>query len=180
LSRRIFAGQEAKTMQIKPSVPLLAAAFLLFGCKSPSPPAPTPSTAAPQPVTDACAVLVPGEIGAALGVPIDPGKHTIATSNIMCDWSQTGATGDKAVKLVLNFSSLDAFNREKAATSNVKIASAPGIGDEAFYVTTEFGTSLLIRKGKTSIGFSVRNLRMPVDKVKAGERTLGLAAAARI
>jgi len=81
---------------------------------------------------------------------------------------------------VLNFSSLDAFNREKAAISNVKIAPAPGIGDEAFYVTTEFGTSLLIRKGNTSIGFGLHNTRLPVDQVKARERTLGLAAVARI
>lgn len=113
-------------------------------------------------------------------MPIDPGKHTIATSTIMCDWSQTGVTGDKAVKLVLNFSSLAAFNREKGVTGDVHVTPASGIGDDAIYVTSEFGTSLLIRKGNTAIGFSFHNLRQPAAQAMAKERALGLAAAARL
>jgi hypothetical protein len=116
-------------MHTKTIYPLLTATLLLFGCHSPAPPPPTPKTAQ-QPVTDSCAVLTPGEISASLGVPIDPGKHTLATSNIMCNWRQTGSAPTVEPKLVLNFSSLAAFNREKNASGNVKVTPAPGIGDE--------------------------------------------------
>jgi len=166
-------------MLAKSALALHAATLLLAGCKSPTPPPPTPKTAA-APVTDSCAVLTPAEISAVLGVPIDPGKHTLATSDIMCNWSQTGATGATALKLVLNFSSLDAYAREKAASGNVKVTPAPGIGDDAIYVTSALGTSLLVRKGNTSIGFSFHNLRLPTDQVMAKEKTLGLDAAARL
>jgi hypothetical protein len=167
-------------MQAKPLFSLLVATLLLASCRKPEPvPTPTPSTVQ-QPVTDSCAVLTPSEISAALGIPIDPGKHTLPSSSIMCDWSQTGLTGDKAVKLVLNFSSVAAFNREKGATGDVHVTPAPGIGDEAVYVTSEFGTSLLLRKGDTSIGFSFHNLRLPAAQTMAKERALGLAAAARM
>jgi hypothetical protein len=163
-------------MSAKPIFVSLAATILLTGCHSAPPPAPTP--AVQQPVTDSCLVLTPTEISAVLGVPVDPGKHTLSTSDIMCNWPRTGVPGEP--ELVLNFSSLAAFNREKAASGNVKVTPAPGIGDEAFYVTSELGTSLLIRKGSTTIGFSIHDKKMPAAQVITAENALGLKAAARL
>jgi hypothetical protein len=114
-----------------------------------------------------------------LGILIDPCKHTLANSDIMCNWAETGAAGAKVQRLVLNFSSLDAYNREKNAKGNVKVTPAPGIGDDAIYVTSQLGTSLLIRKGNTLIGFSIRNMRLAADQEMAKEEALGLDAAAR-
>jgi hypothetical protein len=132
-----------------------------------------------SPVTDSCAVLTPTEISSVLGILIDPGKHTLANSDIMCNWAETGAAGAKVQRLVLNFSSLDAYNRGKNAKGNVKVTPAPGIGDDAIYVTSQLGTSLLIRKGNTLIGFSIRNMRLAADQEMAKEEALGLDAAAR-
>lgn len=165
-------------MNTKPILVLLTATLFLFSCRKPEPaPTPTPHIA-PQPVTDSCLLLTPGEITAALGVPVDVGRHTLATSDIMCNWPRTGVKGEP--ELVLNFSSLAAFNREKNASGNVKVTPAPGIGDEAFYVTSALGTSLLIRKGNTTIGFSIHDKKMPAVKVMPAEQTLGQQAAARL
>ena len=96
----------------------------------------------------------------------------------MCSWYQSGATGEDARKLVLNFTSLPSFQKEKVATT-VIITPAPGIGDDAFYVTTQLGTSLYIRKGSTAIAFSVHQ-KLPPSSLMTEEKTLGLDAVPRL
>jgi hypothetical protein len=171
----------------KPLSILLTASILILGCKSPipTPTPPTPKTASTAaPITDSCAVLTPAEISSVLGVPIDPGEHTLPTSTIMCHWSQTGvppgATGAGAQRLVLLLGTLDAFNREKNAKANVKVTPAPGIGDDAFYVLSSFGTSLYVRKGSSTVEFSIHNMHLPQADLWAKEKALGIAAAARL
>ena len=165
------------TMRTKPLAALLTAILFLSACRSSTPPA----APADGRVTDSCAVLTPTEIGAVVGVPIDPGKYNIASSTIMCSWFKAGATGEDAVRLVLNFTSLASFQKEKNANSaNITLTPTTGIGDEAFYVTTELGTSLYVRKGNTAIAFSVQDKTLPADQLMAKERTLGLKAATRI
>ncbi len=158
---------------MKPLIALLTATLLLTGCHS----APPPTTSHAE-ITDSCLVLTPAEISATLGIPIDPGRHALASSNIMCSWYQAGGTGEDDRRLVLNFTSLPSFQSEKAATT-VTITPAPGIGDEAFYVTTDLGTSLYLRKGNTAIAFRV-NEKLPPAKLMAEEKTLGLDAAPRL
>lgn len=157
---------------------LLVALIFIAGCRSAPPAQNTEPAAAPKPaaITDACQVLTPVEVSAALGVPIDPGKG----GNVICFWSQTGRTGSSAVKLVLNFQKVEVYNREKVAAGNIHVTPVAGIGDEAISVRSALGTSLLIRKGDTSIGFAVRNMRLPQADLEAEERTLGVIAAGRI
>jgi len=165
-------------MHTKSLSALLTGAILLSGCHSPA-----PATVAPTetPVTDSCAVLTPAEISAVIGVPIDPGQHTLASSDIMCSWSETAASGDAAQKVVLNFTSLVSFQKEEAASSRrIILTPASGIGDEAFYVTTEFGTSLYVRKGSTAISFGIHDKSLAANKLMAKERALGLKAATRL
>ncbi len=147
--------------------------LMLSACHSSS-----AQTAAP--VTDACEVLTPAEIGAVLGVSIDPGKHIPASAKVMCGWTQTGQTGEIGTKLVLHFAQVPYFQKEKAASGNVTVTPVSGIGDEAFYVTSEFGTSLFVRKGNTAIDFSIRDKSLPANDVMAKERALGLKAAERL
>jgi hypothetical protein len=85
---------------------------------------------------------------------------------------------------VLNFTSLDSFKKEKAATSSrprrITVTPVSGIGDEAFYVITPFGTSLYVRKGTTAISFTIRDKGFSTDQLMAKEKNLGLEAAARL
>ena len=164
-------------MRTKPLFTLLTAAIFLSACRSSTPPA----APVEGPVTDSYAVLTPAEISTVIGVPIDPGKHTIASSSIMCSWFMTGVSGEAGVRLVLNFTSLASFQKEKNAKSpNITLTPASGIGDEAFYVTTELGTSLYVRKGSTAIAFSIHDKTQPPDQLMAKEKALGLKAAMRI
>jgi len=162
-------------MHRKPMFVLLAGVVLfLSGCHSQAP-------SVVVPVSDACSVLTPAEVSAVIAAPIDAGKHIPASSTVMCSWSESGATGETAVKVVLNFTSLVSFQREKTATTpNIILTPASGVGDEAFYVTTEFGTSLYVRKGNTAIACGVHDKSLPTDQLMAKEKALGLEAAARL
>jgi hypothetical protein len=158
---------------------LAGTTLLLCGCRS-TPPTAEPTTPA-APVTDSCALLTPSEITAAIGVQIDPGKHVLPTSAIMCSWPQTGTSGETATRVMLNFTSLDSFTKEKTPNNpRVFITSVSDIGDEAFYVTTDFGISLYTRKGGTAFVVGVHDKVLPPNEVKAKEKTLALNAAARL
>lgn len=166
-------------MRVRSVVLGVVASWMVAGCKPAAPPVPGPEPVAQKPAapaTDACQVLTAAEISNALGVPIDAGTG----AKVICFWRQTGQTGDNAVKVVLNFSQVDVFEREKAAKGNVKVTAVPGIGDEAISVRSALGTSLLVRKGNTSIGLAVRNMRMGQGDLEAKERVLGASAASRI
>jgi hypothetical protein len=99
----------------------------------------------------------------------------------MCSWPQTGASGETATKVIVNFTNLDSFAKEKhPANPRVTTTSVSGIGDEAFYVTTEFGISLYTRKGNTAFVLGVHDKTLPADRIKTQEKTLALNAAARL
>lgn len=94
---------------------VLAASLLLPVCASCHSSATSePTTAASStatPVTDSCDVLTASEISAVLAMPIDPGKHVLKTSNIMCGWAKTGVTNDAEV--ILNFATTEYFEKER-------------------------------------------------------------------
>ena len=165
-------------MHLKPGFAFLAVTIFVLGCKSPLRKAPAAS--AHVPISDSCEVLTPAEISVVLGVPIDPGSHTLIGSKILCNWTETGAPDNHAEKLALHFISIDAFNGEKIAAEGIQVTPAPGIGDDAVYVTTRLDLSLLLRKGNTAVGFSFINQTMSRDEIMTKEKALGLDAAARL
>ena len=168
-------------MSTTPLSALLAATLLLLSCHSSTPePTATPTTTAATttPVTDACQVLTPAEISTVLAMPIDPGQHVLKTSTIMCGWAKTGVTSDSEV--VLNFTTPDYFEKERDPHPRITMTPAPGIGDDAYYITSQLGTSLFIKKGNTVIGFSIRDKTIPSAQLMEKERALGLKAAARL
>jgi hypothetical protein len=159
---------------------ILAASLLLVcaGCHSSAPTESINTAKINTPVTDSCEVLTSAEISAVLGMPIDPGKHVLKTSTIMCGWAKTGVTNDAEV--ILNFQTPAYFEKEREPLPRITMTPAPGIGDDAYYITTQLGTSLFIKKGNTVIGFSIRDKTIPSADLMAKERALGLKAAARI
>jgi len=165
-------------MRLKPGFTFLAATIFVLGCKNPL--RKTPVAPAHVPITDSCEVLAPAEISAVLGIPIDPGSHSFVGSKILCNWSETGVTGEDAEKLDLHFISIPAFNGEKIAAGDIQVTPAPGIGDDAIYVTTRLDLSLLLRKGNTAVGFYFVNQTMSRDEIMTKEKALGQYAAARM
>lgn len=82
---------------------------------------------------------------------------------------------------MLSFATPNYFQKEKTPTNPRVVASpATGIGDEAYYVTSEFGISLFVRKGSTAIGFSIHDKTLPADQLKTKEKALALKAVTRL
>lgn len=167
-------------MSTTPLSALLTATLLLLGCHSSTPtePSATPTTVATTPVTDACQVLTPAEITTVLAIPIDPGQHIPKTSTIMCGWAKTGVTSDS--EFMLNFTTPDYFEKERDPHPRIIMTPAPGIGDDAYYITSQFGTSLLIEKGNSVISFTIRDKTIPSAQLMEKEKALGLKAATRL
>jgi hypothetical protein len=171
-------------MSITPLCALLTASLLLLGCHSSAPtestatPTPTPTAANTIPVTDACQALTPSEIAAVLGVPIDLGFHIPKASTIMCGWPKTGVVGDSIV--MLNFTTPAYFEKERDPLSRVTMTPAPGIGTDAYYITSQFGTTLIIKKGNSVISLAIRDNSIPSAQLMEKERALGLKAIARL
>ena len=166
-------------MSTTPRSALLTATLLLVGCHSSTPePTATPTAATTTPVTDACQVLTPAEITAVLAIPIDPGQHIPKTTTIMCGWPKTGVTGDSEV--MLNLTTPAYFEKERDPHPRITMTPAPGIGDDAYYITSEFGTSLVIKKGTSVISFAIRDKSIPSAQLMEKERALGLKAATRL
>ncbi|MBS1822501.1 MAG: hypothetical protein JST61_11100 [Acidobacteria bacterium] len=113
-----------------------------------------------------------------LHMPVDPGKHVLKTSTVMCGWAKTGVTGDAEV--VLNFTTPDYFEKERDPHPRITMTPAPGIGDDAYYITSQLGTSLFIKKGSAVVGFTIRDKTIPSADLMEKERMLGLKAAARL
>jgi hypothetical protein len=164
-----------------PIIAAAAVATLFLGACHATPSTPGEPTTPAAPVTDACALLTASEVNTVIGVPVNPGKHVLPTSAIMCSWPQTGTSGDTATRVMANFTSLDSFTKEKTPNNpRVTITPVSGIGDEAFYVTTDFGISLYTRKGNTGFVVGVHDKTLPPDQTKSKEKTLALSAAARL
>jgi len=161
-----------------PPTGMLAGTLLFLGCISGCVGCHSSSKIKLGPVSDACEVLTPSEISAVLGMPIDAGKHAINNSPIMCGWTRTGASDDPEV--ILNFQRPDYFEKEREPHPRITMTPAPGIGDDAYYITSELGTSLFIKRGNSVIGFTIRDKSIPSADLMAKERALGLKAAERI
>lgn len=156
---------------------LAGAVILVGGCHSSAPP--PASQVSENPTYDACGILTQSEIAAATGWSVDAGQHIVKGSPVMCGWFVPGVPHDTR-RVSVNFSSLAAFNREKGATTNVTIIPVSGVGDEAYYVTSNFGTTLFLRKGNNSIAVGVMDQSVAPDTVKANEKALALNALRRM
>jgi hypothetical protein len=135
---------------------------------------------------DACLLLSQAEVSAAVGVPMDPGRHEAGASN-ECSW-RPHLTFDKDGKWVRNVNHLQlwvetadqenitrVFEWEKFARGQENVTSAPHLGDDAYYAHYGLGaTDLIVRKGLIvlrilAIGPTDRQTVMDADKTIAAQ-----------
>ena len=130
-------------------------------------------TAHAAPPTDACALVTPTQVSAALGVTVGTGEHVVPSSTTLCGFGSDTAK-KRAVTAIIK---VTMFANEKTPFKGITKESASGIGDEAHYITTPgFGTGLSVRKG--NFAFKVRVYGFPLDQIKAKEKALALNALA--
>lgn len=124
------------------------------------------------PPKDACSLLTPAQVGAALGMQVGAGKALMAK---VCIWR--GASGKR---VTLDLIDLRGFAAAKTPIGNGIIKTATrGIGDDAVYVSSRgMPITLTVKKGDSA--FTLIVYGFPDDQTKAKEKTLALDVLAKL
>ncbi|HEV2222459.1 MAG TPA: hypothetical protein VGR84_05600 [Candidatus Acidoferrales bacterium] len=165
-------------MNWKPKIAaILGMLFVLAMCSSPA--------AYAAPPKDACTLLTPAQVSAALGVP--------AAGNALgpkgCIWDQTGVkpgSPRRRVDLVIltmqGFT--QAYSLAKMPNSPTSATHVSGLGDDAYYLrmTSDQYMELRVKKGSVAFGILVWHNGTPFtpDQIKDKEKTLAQDVLARM
>lgn len=122
---------------------------------------------------DACSLLTQAQVSAALGVPVEAGKHVVPNITQMCGWS-AGSSPALSKRVVLTLSTPEKFTRGKTPFQGITKVPVSGISNDAYFVTAAgLGTTLNVLKGNSAFAVSVKGVPS-VEKVEALEKTLAL------
>ncbi len=128
---------------------------------------------------DACALLTPAEVSAALGVNVGAGTHPAANSPLICKWIVPGANEATAKFVMMAMETSLRFKYETAPMQGRITEPLAGVGDAAVYVDTPgFSPALSVKKGDSA--FQIRVFHLPNDQIKAQEKALALKVVARL
>jgi len=130
---------------------------------------------AAQTDTDACTLLTPAQVGAAVGVSVVDGKHVTPTYVKTCTWAASGKSDVKFVTLYLQTAA--AYDGGKKMAGQMLTAGKGGevkpvsVGEDGYYFVAGDQVGLLVKKGGISFKVAVY-ATLPVDKKEAMELTL--------
>jgi hypothetical protein len=145
-------------MTLKPA----AVAIVALGAAALS----SPASAA----NDACTLLTPAEIGAALGTAAGAGEPITLTDHKVCTWKATD--GHSWVTLMLQ--TPGAFDSGKNLTNvskNVVLTPVGGLGDDAHYLAVSDQVGLVVKKGGLAFKVAVYQ-HGPFGPKQTAERSL--------
>jgi hypothetical protein len=81
--------------------------------------------------------------------------------------------------VVVSILTLDSFSHEKTPLKGIVETQAPGLGDDAHYMTTPgLGTGLSVKKG--NFAFKIRVYGFPDETLKQKERDLAQEVLAKL
>jgi|ERR1700686_4071068 len=145
---------------------VIAATFILASAIAPS------ANAAPS--DDACSLLTPAQVSAAVGVSVGHGSYQGPTDKKTCTWNATSAAPSSAKYVTLMLEGMDAYQAGKSApVKTIVVTPASGIGDDAYYLAVGRNVGLIVKKG--SVAFKVAVYAdLPMEKKQAMEKTLAL------
>jgi hypothetical protein len=130
--------------------------------------------------TDACTVLTPAQVGAAVGASVGAGKHVTPTFVRTCTWTASGSSKVKYVTLYMQTAAAYDGGKQLASRmsrgATVKPAS---VGEDGYYFVAGDQVGLLVKKGSVSFKVAVY-ATLPVDKKEAMELTLAKEALAKL
>ena len=132
------------------------------------------------PPNDACSLLTPAQVSAALGISVPAGTHLnpVDTKNSVdtktCGWPAWPKSAVPPIKrATLTILGPNEFVSMKMPVPAKGVVKTPvkGVGDDAVYITTGGTlTALTVKKGK--VAFEVRVYGSTIEQVKAAEKTL--------
>ena len=116
---------------------------------------------------DACSVLSPADVSAALGTEAGNGTYVMPNFKGTCTW--TLASGG-AVTLELQTQAF--FNAGKGAMASMQRTPVSGIGDEAYYIGVGPTVALAVKKGEAAFRVAVYSRGLGLGERKAFEKTV--------
>ena len=135
--------------------------------------------AAPLPM-DACTLLTLDQISTTLDAKLVAGEHIAPNNTQLCGWSEPGGATIANKRVTLSITNPQRFEIGKTPIKGIDKTPVSGIGDDAFYTTASgLGTTLSVKKGNFCFNLSVKG-NLPLDKVKAMEKTLAEDALAKL
>ena len=142
---------------------VIAAVFIISAAMAPA------ANAAPP--DDACSLLTPAQVSAALSVSVDAGVYQ-GTYKKTCTWNATSVIPKSAKYLTLVLQGLDAFQTGKLApVKTIVVTPVAGIGDDAYYLAVGTNVGLIVKKGNVAFKVAMYG-HSPLEKKQALEKTL--------
>jgi hypothetical protein len=133
--------------------------------------------------TDACTLLTPAEVGAAVGTSVSDGTHVTPTFVRTCTWNASGNSNVRSVTLYLQpAAAYDGGKRmaeQMTAVSRGAAVKPASVGEDGYYFVTGDQVGLLVKKGNASFKVAVY-ATLPVDRKEAMELTLAREALAKL
>ncbi len=145
---------------------LFAASFCLWAAALPS---------AARADTDACTLLAPADVGAAVGIPVGSGQHVTPTFVKTCTWTPTGKSAVTAVTLNLQTAAVYEGGKQTAMTMAAGVKGGAvkpaSVGDDAYYFIAGEQVGLLVKKGGVSFKVAIY-AKIPLEQKEAMELAL--------
>lgn len=136
---------------------------------------------------DACSLLTPAEVSAAIESTSLPGKRLLPSDPRHCIWtdSPTIAVSNRRVTLTILRPGAYDFGKGGVAGASAKIEPVSGIGDDAYYQLAGTGSPYLtVRKGSTDFQVQILNglkfKELTLQQEKAKEVDLAKAVVAKL
>jgi hypothetical protein len=110
--------------------------------------------------TDACTLLTPVQVAAAVGGAVSDGTHVTPTFVKTCTWTPSGKSRLGAVTLNLQTAAFYDGGKRQATMAAVAVGKGTGIkpasvGDDAYYFVTGDQAALFVKKGAVSFKVAV-------------------------
>ena len=132
------------------------------------------------PAGDACALLTPAEVGAALGVPVGAGAYVTPTFKRTCTWTATWSGGGIVTLLLQDVSGFDGGKRlARMGGKDTSLTPVSGLGDDAYLLALGTQVGLTIKKGRVAFKVALY-AEMPVARKEATEKAIARQVAARL
>ncbi|MFZ1992249.1 MAG: hypothetical protein WAW96_21040 [Alphaproteobacteria bacterium] len=143
---------------------VLCASFLLCAAAMPS---------AAKAETDACTLLTPAQVSAAVGFTVSAGTHVTPTFVATCTWTGSNSSGVQFVTLHLQAATFYDGAKKQASmmTAAGAVVKSAGAGDDSYYFVEGPQVTLQVKKGNNSIKVAVYK-QIPVDQKETMELTL--------
>ena len=133
--------------------------------------------------TDACSLLAPAQVAAAVGGPVSEGAHVTPAFVKTCTWTPSGKSRVASVTLNLQTAAFYDGGKRQAAMAAAAVKGAgikpASVGDDAYYFVTGDQAALFVRKGAVSFKVAVY-ARIPAEEKEAMELKLAREVAGKL